>query len=129
MKTTAKNLKQYKIIDPSRDYEVVLEVDHNILTPAIAEQINKFYSCWEDRVEEQNGSHTLCAIRLAGEFCINAMLKHGGSLFPASCIETGAAWTSDLSSEDGWPKEHGIRVVSAVVEAPEYDCLELIELK
>lgn len=121
------DMKKYKIFDLSGCYEVVLEVDHTILTPPVAEQINKFFSCWEDRVEEQNGNHSSCVIRLAGEFFINAMLKYGGAQFGSGHIEAGASWTSDLSNEEGWPKEHGIRVVSAIVEAPEYDSLTVVD--
>lgn len=122
------NLKKYKVKDGWKDYEVTLEVDHDILTPELAREINQFWCNAEDRTEQEDGSHVRAVIRLAGEFFINAMLSHGDVQFGKSNTEASAVWSSDLSKQEGWPKNSGIRVIAASVEAPEYGALELKEL-
>ena len=37
---TAGHIKRYRVADDFRDFSVMLEVDHNILTPEFAQQIN-----------------------------------------------------------------------------------------
>ncbi|WP_027670056.1 DUF2528 family protein [Rheinheimera baltica] len=122
------NIKTYKVKDDWKDYEVTLEVDHEILTPELAREINQFWCFSDDRIDQENGSHVRVVIRLAGLYFINAMLSHDGVHFGKSNTEAGAAWSRDLTQEEGWPEKPGIRVIAASVEAPDYDSLELTEL-
>lgn len=122
------NTKTYKVKDSWKDFEVILEVNHDVLTPELATEINKFWCNAEDRIEQENGSHVRAVIRLAGEFFINAMLSYGGVQFGKSNTEAAAVWSSDLSKQEGWPTNPGIRVIAASIEAPDYDSLELKEL-
>lgn len=122
------NIKTYKVKDSWKDLEVTLEVNLDVLTPELAKEINQFWHDSAYRIESESGSHVRAVIRMAGEFFINAMLAHGGAQFGKSHLEAGASWSSDLSREEGWPKDSGIRVIAASVEVPDYDSLELKEI-
>lgn len=122
------NIKKYKIQGEWYDWEVTLEVDHDVLTPELANEINTFWSGWEDRVEQENGSHVKAVIRFAGTLCINEMLRNFGTEFYESNKEASAVWTKDLFDQEGWPENPGIRVIAASVEVADYDGVSLKEL-
>ncbi|GAB2933460.1 DUF2528 family protein [Rheinheimera gaetbuli] len=122
------NIKKYKVAGEWYDWEVTLEVDHDVLTPELANEINTFWSGSEDRADQENGSHVKAVIRFAGTMFINLMLNSYGATFHESNEDSGKIWTRDLFKEEGWPENTGIRVIAASVEVADYDAVELKEL-
>lgn len=138
------NVKRYKIEHNwNEGMEVVLEVDHDILTPERAAEINNFWSNHDGREAEAQGV-VPAVIRLFGGCAINAMLAEGGAEFGEHQPESQRVWSEDLRSEEGWGGEFdpahpptdgrkpygwcGIRVISACVETADFYSLELKEV-
>lgn len=96
------NIKQYKITQDWGDIEVELDVDHDKLTPQLADEINRFWINHEERLEAADGDAVLAVIRLAA----------------AHFMDCGLRWESvesaqrDLDTSEGWPTDHGITLVS-----------------
>lgn len=134
--TTDGNIKRYKVSAPCSDYTVWLEVDHSVLTPELAQQINEFWTEHQARVDEEEGDHVRTVIRMAGDLVIGLMLESGWDVdFAISQIEQGKRWSEKFRDEEGWGAEDGtlysrcgIRVIAATVERPGFYSLELEEV-
>lgn len=140
--TTPANIKRFKVKDTWKDYEVLLEVNLDRLTPKRAEMINSFWGGEKYRLRHENGDVVKAVIRLAGQTLINAMLSEGGTEFYEHTKgvfgdDPGAIWSKDdLHNEEGWggPVEEdgfgwcGIRVVAAEVSTPDYGDMALAEV-
>ena len=139
--STPPNIKRYLVKETWKDYEVTLEVNHDQLTEDIATEINGFWYGAEDRLDTESGDVVRTVIRLFGKTMINMMLREGGTNFginTKNCVtgeHPGPLWTRDLHDEEGWGGSEpgpygwcGIRVVSAYVDAPGYDDVELAEV-
>ena len=132
--TTHNNIKRYRVFEPMSDYEVTLEVDHDTLTPELAQQINKFWTCHEDRAEAEDGDPVRTVIRMFGSEAAVMMVSDGwgGASFGTLNEEAGARWSIKFRDQEGWGGENdtpfglcGIRIVAASAQPPGYDEFEL----
>ncbi|MDZ7870749.1 MAG: DUF2528 family protein [Rheinheimera sp.] len=121
------NVKTYRVKEDWKDYEVWLEVDHDVLTPELAELINNFWNGGKERVKAEQGSVIKAVIRFAGYIVINEMLAQGGASFRKSSTAAIKLWSDWLAEQEGWP-ELGIRVVYGEVETTDFDSVELSEV-
>lgn len=138
---TPANLKRYRVAESWKDYEVTLEVNHDVLTKERASMINHYFSDDQTRLMEENGDVVRVAIRLAGSTLIRIMLEQGGASFPPTFKNVfgdnpGASWTHDLHSAEGFggceADEQpygwcGVRVIGADVGVPGFYEVELTE--
>ncbi|WP_233093604.1 MULTISPECIES: DUF2528 family protein [Pseudomonas] len=117
------NLKTYKLKDTWREWEIVLEVNHDLLTPERAREINEFWTSPDYRLEEAGQDAVKAVIKMAGERLASSFLEIGGGV----CRDDHSAkrWTREnLHEIEGWggtePGELfgwcGIRLVSADIE-------------
>lgn len=139
--STPPNIKRYLVKETWKEYEVTLEVNHDVLTEGTAALINGFWSNARDRLSAEDGDVVRTVIRLFGQTMIYRMLSEGGASFsiatkhPMTGDNPGPFWTEDLHNEEGWggtePGQYGfcgIRVIAADVDAPGYDDVELVEV-
>lgn len=139
--STPPNIKRYLVKETWKEYEVTLEVNHDVLTEETAALINGFWSNARDRLSAEDGDVVRTVIRLFGQTMIYRMLSEGGASFsiatkhPMTGDNPGPFWTEDLHNEEGWggtePGPYGfcgIRVIAADVDAPGYDDVELVEV-
>lgn len=133
--TTDSNIKRYKVSQTFGYYEVWLEVDHRILTPARAKEINEFWGGSEDRIRDENGDEVRAVIRLAGIHACEVILVDslGGTRYD-TCADTVRAWSMKFHARDGWGGEiHtpfgwcGIRIVAGF-DCPGFDEFEVREV-
>ena len=75
--TTDGNIKRYKVSETFGEFEVRLEVDHSILTPARAKEINEFWGSPEDRIAAEKGDEVKAVIRLAGSRAAAMIISDG----------------------------------------------------
>lgn len=130
---------QYKVKETWKDYEVTLEVNHDILTEEVATLINQFWSGNDWRLSAEDGDVVRVVIRLFGSSMIQTMLSYGGARFsstfksPITGDNPGRYWTEDQQNEEGWGGTQdghpygfcGIRVIAADVETLGFDDVEL----
>lgn len=130
---------QYKVKETWKDYEVTLEVNHDILTVDVATLINQFWSDDESRLAAEDGDVVRAVIRFFGSNIIQSMLSDGGASFssthksPITGENPGRYWTAALHNEEGWGGTQdgtpygfcGIRVIAADVDAIGFDDVEL----
>lgn len=127
---------QYKVKETWKDYEVTLEVNHEILTKEVATLINQFWSDDHWRLAAENGDVVRTVIRLFGSSMIQIMLGEGGASFSSglrSGDDPAPYWTADLHNVEGWGGTQGanpygfcgIRVIAADVEELSFDDVEL----
>lgn len=141
MESVDMSVKRYTVTESWKDYSVTLEVDHSILTPERAEELNSFWSGAESFADAESGDVVRAVIRHAGLTLINVMLRQGGTDFTEKTqglfgINAGPIWTKDLHEEEGWGGSEdgapfgwcGIRCVAASVEGPGFDDVELKEV-
>lgn len=139
--STPPNIKRYLVKETWKEYEVTLEVNHDVLTEETAALINGFWSNARDRLSAEDGDVVRTVIRLFGQTMIYRMLSEGGASFsiatkhPMTGDNPGPFWTEDLHNEEGWGGTErgpygfcGIRVIAADVDAPGYDDVELVEV-
>ncbi|NBA97946.1 DUF2528 family protein [Pseudomonas sp. R5(2019)] len=136
------NIKRFKVSESWKDYEVLLEVNLDVLTPDRAAMINNYLSNEQTRLMDEGGDVIRVAIRLAGSTMIRIMLEQGGAGFTPTFKNVfgenpGASWTHDLHSAEGFggceADEQpygwcGMRVIGAEVDVPGYYEVELTEL-
>ena len=139
--STPPNIKRYLVKETWKEYQVTLEVNHDVLTKETASLINGFWSNADDRLSAENGDVVRTVIRLFGQTMIYRMLSEGGASFGITTKNLmtgdnpGPFWTEDLHNEEGWGGDKpgpygfcGIRVIAADVDAPGYDDVELVEV-
>ena len=136
--STPPSIKRYLVKETWKEYEVTLEVNHDVLSEETASLINGFWSNADDRLSAENGDIVRTVIRLFGQTMIYRMLSEGGASFSITtknCDHPGRFWTQDLQNEEGWGGTErgpygfcGIRVIAADVDAPGYDDVELVEV-
>ncbi len=139
--STPPNIKRYLVKETWKEYQVTLEVNHDVLTEETASLINGFWSNADNRLSAEDGDAVRTVIRLFGQTMIYMMLSEGGASFsitsksPITGQHPGPLWTQDLHNEEGWggtePGPYGfcgIRVIAADVDAPGYDDVELVEV-
>lgn len=134
-------IKRYTVTESWKDYSVTLEVDHSILTPERAEELNSFWSGAGEFARAEKGDVVRAVIRHAGVTLINIMLDQSAGSFTEQTDDKmfdnpGPLWTKDLHDEDGWGGSEegtpfgwcGIRCVAGDVERPGFDDVELKEV-
>lgn len=131
------DIRTYKVEhDWNSNCEVTLEVNHEILTPERALEINDFWEGAERRARKAH-SNVFAVITLFGQHLINQILAEGGSSFGKGA-EAGPIWSAQLRAEEGWGGEDsdkqpygwcGIRVIAADVETVSFDDLRLKAVK
>lgn len=135
--TTDSNIKRYKVSEMFGEFEVTLEVDHNILTPEIAQMINEFWTSHADRLSEEDGDHVRTVIRMFGAEAAGMILADGwgGASFGTRNIEAGGIWSEKFREQEGWGGESdtkfgrcGIRIVGAEVQIPMFNDFQVEEV-
>lgn len=126
------NLKKFKVDQPFGDNYVELEVDIDVLTPAIASEINSFVSGANDRLDSEDGDVVRVAIRMFGEYAIRYFLHDGGANLYGPIGDENVWATKKVLDYvyEGWPdfESLGIVIFSAIVEVPTFDDLTLEEI-
>lgn len=119
------NIKQHTLKDTWKEWEVVLEVDHDQLNEERATLINEFWSGSERRLDKADCDVVMAVIKLAAETLIYAFLRAGGVILLQSNVEGASYWTrDDLHGQEGWGGADdgepfgfcGIRLISADVQ-------------
>lgn len=139
--STPPNIKRYLVKETWKEYQVTIEVNHDVLTEETASLINGFWSNADDRLSAENGDVVRTVIRLFGQTMIYRMISEGGASFSITTKNLmtgdnpGPIWTEDLHNEEGWGGNEpgpygfcGIRVIAADVDTPSYDDVELVEV-
>jgi len=139
--TTPANLKRYRVAESWKDYEVLLEVNLDVLTSERATIINQYFGDDKTRLMDESDDVVRVAIRLAGSTIMRIMLEQGGAGFTPTLKNVvgdnpGASWTRDLHSTEGFggcEAEElpygwcGIRVIGADVDVPGFFEVDLTE--
>lgn len=132
-------IKRYTVKHSWHDHEVLLEVDHSILTPGVAKEHVEFWSGGDEFRDAEAGDDVRATIRLFGSSMMAMMLRQGGATFGENADSMigkpiGQIWTDDLHEEEGWGGSDGstfgrvgIRVLSADVQGVGFDDVELEE--
>lgn len=124
------NIKTYRITAPDFDHaEVTLEVDHDVLTPALATEINQFWGGAMHRMTEEGGNAARTAIRLFGACAIAYFLGDGGADIVAHRLADSEHWTRTVldAQPEGWPdyESLGIRIKGAAINSSGFYEVEL----
>lgn len=126
------NIKKFKVSQDFSDNYVVLEVDLDVLTPAVAIEINNFVSSNHERLEAEGGDVVRAAIRMFGHYAIMYFLHEYGADLDGPIGDENVRATKDVLDflMEGWPdfESLGIVIYSAYVEVPSFDDLTLEEV-
>lgn len=127
------NIKRYTVKDQWGELKVVLEVDHSILTPERAEMFLRFWTGADDQIETEDGNAVRAAIRAFGTDTIYHMLGDFGASFKNEAVAD--IWSKKMRDIEGFGGEDetkygwiGIRILSAEVQSPSFDEVELDEV-
>lgn len=125
------NKKTFTVKAPwYEDAQVTLQVDLDILTPALATEINQFWSDADWRLLEEDGDVVRTVVRMFGHRAIVYLMGIGGA--EISCKGGDGYWTRSVltSVGEGWPsfEELGIVIVEASVPMCGYDDVKLEEV-
>lgn len=103
--------------------EVTLEVDLDVLTPALAAEINNFWSGAKERLQAEDGDVVRTVVRMFGEAAIRHFMADGGASF-GPCPWGDRQMTAEVlkAQVEGWPDIDGlgIGITAAEVSAVEY---------
>lgn len=126
-------LKKYCVTDEAANYVDFL-VDTDVLTPALATEINEFWSESESRLAVENDDVVATVVRLFGVLALRFFQREGGvSMTIPLHNDTTHYWVNrviDFAGE-GWPRnsfELGIQLLDALVMCIEFDTVRLEEL-
>ena len=126
------NLKKFKVSQAFSDDFVELEVDLDVLTPAMASEINGFVSGANDRLGSEDDDVVRVAVRMFGEYAIRYFLQEGGASLDGPIGDENIRATKNVLDYvyEGWPdfESLGIVIFSAIVEVPTFDDLTLEEV-
>lgn len=96
-------IKRYRSTCDDSGIEVVLDVDHEVLTPQLATEINAFWTDADWRLQCAGGNPVMAVIRLAAQALMYLLLED----LPG---DTRSAMNAFRELE-GWPAECGITLV------------------
>lgn len=118
------NITTYRVAaDFFSDAEVTLQVDLDVLTPALAAEINNFWSHPKDRLQAEDGDVVRAVVRMFGEAAIRHFMADGGASF-GPCPWGDRQMTAEVlkAQVEGWPDIDGlgIGIVGAEVSAVGY---------
>lgn len=108
------NIKTYRITASEFDWaEVILEVNHDVLTPGLATEINTFWSGGEWRLDMADGDPAQAVIQLFGSCAIAHFLSDGGADIVASDQASRERWTKQVidAQHEGWPDVAGLGIL------------------
>ena len=94
-------LNRYKIISECWSLWVEVEVDHNILTRELAEEINGFWTDSDDRLDDAEGDPVVAVIKYAASFLLSSVLE----------TESLSLAQKELDGQEGFPPVSGIRLI------------------
>ena len=118
----ADQIRTYRVSQESSDAEVTLRVDHSILTPELAEEINHFWSGHEDRYSYTDDDHVLAVIKLAA---VNFI----GLVYEVMNDYTTEGMQSIFDGMEGWggsAEFHGITLHDWLDFRPDLDSKDLL---
>jgi hypothetical protein len=123
------NVKTY-IVTASwfEDSGVTLRVDHDILTPEVATEINTFWSGADGRLADENGNVVRTVVRMFGAAAIRFFMDDGGARFGPRSEDDRHFTAQVLDAQiEGWPDldSLGILILTAEVSAVDYDDVTL----
>lgn len=121
------NIKTYRVKAAwFDDAEVTLQVDHDLLTPALATEINQFWSDADERLADEGDDVVRAVIRLFGSRAIAFFMADGGATFGGGGSKY---WTGRVIKEqcEGWldADSLGILILSVSVSSVGYDDVTL----
>lgn len=97
-------IKRYRIEREWGEGQVQLEIDHSILTPELATEINKFWTSADERLHEADDDVVMAVIKMAAaEFL--------GWVLDVNCSYSTKSMQREFDRLEGWPSPHGIRLV------------------
>ncbi|TQL73060.1 DUF2528 family protein [Delftia sp. HK171] len=125
------NKKTFTVTSTWDEYaQVTLQVDLDILTPALATEINQFWSDADWRLGKEGGDVVRTVVRMFGHKAIVYMMGIGGA--EVGNLDGDDFWTRSVLSEhnEGWPEceDLGILIIEASVDMCGYDEMELEEV-
>lgn len=123
------NIKTYKAkASWFNEAEITIQVDHSILTPALAKEINDFWSDASWRLMQESQDVVRTVIRMFSARAIALAMEQGWS-FSSHSYERGLQNAEDVidSFGEGWPKaeELGISITDVEAEGVSFDDVEL----
>lgn len=111
------------------DAEVTLQVDHDLLTPELAKEINDFWSDASYRLRKEDEDVVRVVIRMFGARTISLAMEQGGWDFSKQSVVAGLRTAQEVinSYGEGWPKaeELGIYVIQVAADSVGFDDVEL----
>ncbi|BDR08588.1 DUF2528 family protein [Comamonas thiooxydans] len=124
------NLKTYTVkASWFNDAEVTLQVDHDLLTPELAKEINDFWSDASYRLRKEDEDVVRVVIRMFGARTISLAMEQGGWDFSKQSVVAGLRTAQEVidSYGEGWPKaeELGIYVIQVAADSVGFDDVEL----
>ena len=124
------NLKTYTVkASWFNDAEVTLQVDHDLLTPELAKEINDFWSDASYRLRQEDEDVVRVVIRMFGARTISLAMEQGGWDFSKQSVVAGLRTAQEVidSYGEGWPKaeELGIYVIQVAADSVGFDDVEL----
>ncbi len=124
--------KSYKVTASwFNDAEVVLLVDHDVLTVELATEINEFWGSASDRLSDEDGDVVKAVVRLFGARAIACLMEQGWADFGDGRPDINLWWTQKVIDEqgEGWPDVAGLGILiqSCGVESVGFDDVSLEE--
>lgn len=118
------NLKSYRVTAAwFNDAEVTLEVNLDVLTPALAAEINNFWSGANERLQAEDDDIVRTVVRMFGGAAIRHFMEDGGASF-GPCPWGDRQMTTEVlkAQVEGWPDIDGLGILisAAEVSAVEY---------
>lgn len=125
-------IKKYRVTDEAENY-VELLVDTDVLTPALATEINEFWFESDSRLADQNDDVVATVVRLFGVLALRHFQEDGGVSFADQLQGNHAHLMTNrvIGDAEGWPCssfELGIQIVDALVEPVVFDTVRLSEI-
>jgi hypothetical protein len=127
------DIKRYTVKDQWGDLSVTLEADHAILTPERAEMFLRFWTSADEHIDTEDGDAVRAAIRAFGTDTMYHMLGDLGASFKNEAVAD--IWSKKMRDIEGFGGEDetkygwiGIRIISAEVQSPSFDEVELNEI-
>lgn len=120
------NLKTYTVkASWFNDAEVTLQVDHDLLTPELAKEINDFWSDASYRLRQEDEDVVRVVIRMFGARTISLAMEQGGWDFSKQSVVASLRTAQEVidSYGEGWPKaeELGIYVIQVAADSVGFD--------
>ena len=120
------NIKTYTVkASWFNDAEVTLQVNHDLLTPELAKEINDFWSDAKYRLLAEDQDVVRVVIRMLGARTISLAMEQGGWDFSNQTYAVGLRTAQDVLDcyGEGWPKAEdlGIAIIHAAADSVGFD--------